>query len=149
MPAAQICIALGAKVYGYDVDAGRSEQARKYGVHSLKKEEVETAEHGCAPLHLGYDVVIECCGVAPARVMSVLATKRWGECSVISPTEGERTLTIKVSVSSLVGYPFKSLTHGTTADVRAGGYNDVTLQVSPWVIQKQLTIKGSWTCCEL
>lgn len=32
--------------------------------------------------------------------------------------------------------------------VFAGGYNDVTLQVSPWVIQKQLTIKGSWTCCE-
>lgn len=32
---------------------------------------------------------------------------------------------------------------GTTMMI--GGYGEVTLQVSPWVIQKQLTIRGSWT----
>lgn len=26
-----------------------------------------------------------------------------------------------------------------------GGYGEVTLQISPWVIQKQLTLRGSWT----
>ncbi|KAK8853511.1 hypothetical protein IAR55_004218 [Kwoniella newhampshirensis] len=110
LSAAQICNALGAKVYGYDIDPARSAQALKHGVQSLAKEEVEKVEHGCVPLTRGYDVVIECSGVAPARVMAVLAAKRWGTC------------------------------------VFLGGYNDVTLQVSPWVIQKQLTIRGSWTC---
>lgn len=74
---------MGAKVYGYDIDQGRSEQARRHGVISVAKEEVEQVAHGCAPLHLGYDVVIECSGVAPARVMAVLATKRWGELSAL------------------------------------------------------------------
>lgn len=66
-------------MYGYDVDSQRSAQAKLHGVHSLGEEEVEKVEHGCAPLHDGYDVVIECSGVAPARVMSILATKRWGQ----------------------------------------------------------------------
>lgn len=80
------------------------------------------------PLNIGYDVVIECSGVAPAREMAVLATKRWGESS---------------------RFPRLHWLHeppGTCVFI--GGYNDVTLQVSPWVIQKQLTIKGSWTCCK-
>ena len=25
-----------------------------------------------------------------------------------------------------------------------GGYNEVTLKPSPWILQKQLTIRGSW-----
>jgi hypothetical protein len=88
---------------------------------------------------------MECSGVAPARVMAVLATKRWGQShSLVSMpvTDVDQGL----AYSSVCPLPNQIMVM-IQADV-IGGYNDVTLQVSPWVIQKQLTIKGSWTCCK-
>lgn len=139
--AAQVCNALGAQVFGYDIDEGRSVQAKNHGVSSLGKEDIEQVAHGCAPLHRGYDVVVECSGVAPARVMAILATKRWGE----FPHFEEQLPKLKQQAPACL-----LVSSGLIAllSLKSGGYNNVTLDVSPWVIQKQLTIKGSWTCCE-
>ena len=52
---------------------------KQHGVEPLERDQVERSLHGCEPLTLGYDVVIECSGMPAAREMAVLGTKRWGE----------------------------------------------------------------------
>ena len=75
-------------MYGYDISDVRREQATKHGVVPLEKNQVERVEHGCEPLHKGFDVVIECAGVNASRQMAVLAAKRWGTVVFIGEPEG-------------------------------------------------------------
>lgn len=52
---AQICMKLGAKVYGFELVEGRREFAKSLGVEVLDEKDVPYAEDGVAPRHIGFD----------------------------------------------------------------------------------------------
>ena len=76
---AQICLQLGAKVYGYEVVPGRRETAKSFGIETIVREEdVPIAEDGVAPRNVGFDITFDVTGVAAGRIMAIRSAKRWG-----------------------------------------------------------------------
>lgn len=67
----QICQKLGAKVFGYEIIESRKEFARSLGIQVLEEDQVEVAEDGVAPRHIGYDFTFDVTGVPAGRVRSV------------------------------------------------------------------------------
>jgi threonine dehydrogenase-like Zn-dependent dehydrogenase len=106
---AQVCLKLGAEVFGYEVVPGRREFAKTLGIKVIEDEkDVPIAEDGVAPRDVGFDITFDVTGAAGGRIMAIRSAKRWGTTMFI------------------------------------GGYNEVTIKPSPWILQKQLTIRGSW-----
>lgn len=64
----QICQKLGAKVFGYEIIESRKDFARSLGIQVLEEDQVEVAEDGVAPRHIGYDFTFDVTGVPAGRV---------------------------------------------------------------------------------
>lgn len=111
LSAAQLSVAMGARVIALDINPNRREAARELGadvvLDPLASDPVTALKeltHGA-----GVDCALDCSGASEARVQAVRATRTWGTVCFVG--EGDT----------------------------------VTLDVSPDLIRKQLTIIASWT----
>lgn len=115
---AQICLKMGSRVDGYDASEIRRKEARQKLADSFGEQfrVIDDAQEVAVVDH----------GCVPLSLGYDFAFEAAGAAPA-------RVMAIK-SVKRW----------GTVVFI--GGYGQVTLDCSPWVLQKQLTLKGSWTC---
>lgn len=93
---AQVCMKLGAKVFGYELVKSRREFAKTLGIDVIQNEaDVPIAEDGVAPRDVGFDITFDVTGASGGRIMAIRSAKRWGTAVFIG---GYNEVTLKVSL---------------------------------------------------